>query len=249
MAASRIRIFKDFRAFDWVLVCGVTVCTVIYSSLSSDSLLTFDWLGTVSAVTGMLSVVLATHASLHAYTFGLVNVITYAIVSYKSNVLGDCLLYAVYYLPMQVIGWIAWSRHTLEDDATTVTPRRMSGRARAVTALLSVLAVAALGLTLYWLRSLTAEHPFIERWHLFSRYPFIDAVTTVSAAVGQYLMVKAFAEQWILWIAVDAVSLFLWSLLAAEGTPHSAVMVIMYVFYLANCVNGARLWNRSTSVR
>lgn len=247
MQAAGIHLFKGLRAFDWISVVGVTACTVLYASLLPDNGGGFDWLGTLAAVTGILSVVYSTHGNILAFVFGLANIIPYAIISYKSNLLGDCLLYAAYYFPMQIVGWIAWSRRPLQDDPATVEPRRMSPREWTVTGLVSIVSVVALGLVLSWLKSLTAAHPFIVDWHLYSEFPFRDAFTTVISIVGQYLMVRAYTEQWLFWIAADAVSIWMWALLAVNGTPHAALMVIMYAFYTANGINGIILWNRNLS--
>lgn len=239
-----IQPFRNLRTFDWISVLGVTVCAVIYSCLFSESWKDFDWLGTLAAVTGIMSVVFSTHGNTLAYAFGLANIIPYAIISYKSNLLGDCLLYAAYYFPMQIIGWISWSRHPLKDDPSTVEPKRMGKKEWIITGLTSILSVAALGLVLSWLKSMTTAHPFIGHWHLYSEFPFRDAATTMLSIVGQYLMVRAYTEQWYFWLAVDGISLSMWAMLAAGGTPHAVMMVIMYVFYLANCANGMRLWSR-----
>ena len=244
MKVKATNIFSGLRLFDWVLILGVTVCTIIYSCFSTDSFSDFDWLGTLVAVTGIFSVVLTTHRNIFNYAFGLVNVAAYAYVAYKSNLLGDCLIYAFYYLPMQILGWISWSRNSLEEDASTVSSFRMNWKGRTVTGTVSAIATIGLGLCLLWLKNMAVDHPFIAQWHLFSEFPFRDAVTTVFSAVGMYLMVKAYAEQWFFWIAVDVVSISIWVMFAIQGTPHAAVMVIMYVFYLANCINGAMQWRR-----
>lgn len=240
--------FRDLKAFDWMLVCGVTACTVLYSCYFCHSLSDFDWLGTIAVVTGIMSVVLTTNANIMNYVFGLVNVIAYAIISYKSNVLGDCLLYLLYYLPMQIVGWIFWSRHTMEENSAKVSPERMSNSSRVLTIVVSVMSVIVLGMLLSWLKSIAQEHPFIEEWRLYSEYPYRDAITTVFAIIGQYLMVRAFSEQWFFWIGVDVVSLSIWAMLAVGGANHAALMAIMYVFYLANCVNVAILWRRKTNI-
>ena len=72
--------------------------------------------------------------------------------------------------------------------------------------------------------------------------PFKDAVTTVLSIVAQFLMALAFMEQWALWIITNVVSVAMWCVCVSRGDPHAGLMVIMWLFYLANSVNGLRVW-------
>ena len=57
-------------------------------------------------------------------------------------------------------------------------------------------------------------------------------------------MALAFMEQWALWIITNIVSVAMWTICVARGEAHAAVMVIMWVFYLLNSINGFRVWLR-----
>jgi nicotinamide mononucleotide transporter len=72
--------------------------------------------------------------------------------------------------------------------------------------------------------------------------PFKDSTTTVLSIVAQALMALAFMEQWVLWIITNVVSVAMWCVCVARGDAHAAVMVIMWVFYLMNSINGLRVW-------
>jgi len=233
---------RGLRAFDWVLIIGVLTCSISYSLATSSITGGFDWLGTVSAVTGLFCVVLAAHGNILNYFAGVVNVLTYAYISYRSNLLGDCVLNAFYYFPMQFVGWFVWSKRKNSEDPSTVYARTMNWAGRIKLAVISIATVAAFGMLLFWLKSHTDMWPAISRWHLYSEFPFKDSLTTVFAIIAQFLMARAFMEQWFFWIVMDVVSLVIWGMFFAQGTPHSGLMVIMYVFYTANAVNGARIW-------
>ena len=55
-------------------------------------------------------------------------------------------------------------------------------------------------------------------------------------------MAMAFMEQWVLWIMTNIISVIMWVIFALEGEPHAEMMVIMWVFYLMNSINGFRVW-------
>lgn len=232
---------RGLKAFDWFLICGVLVCSITYAVLTAGDN-GFDWLGTVSAVTGLFCVVLCAHGNIVNYFFGLVNVLTYAWISYKSNLLGDCALNLLYYTPMQFIGWAVWSRRKDKDDASKVYARAMNAKSRIVLGAVSIAVVALTGFLLSLLKGQAVEGSFIREWHLYSEFPYKDALTTMFAIIAQYLLARAFMEQWFFWIVMDVVSLAIWASFLAKGTPHAGLMVIMYVFYTANAVNGARIW-------
>jgi nicotinamide mononucleotide transporter len=78
--------------------------------------------------------------------------------------------------------------------------------------------------------------------HFGDPQPFKDSATTVLSIVAQALMALAFTEQWVLWIITNVISVVMWCICVARGEAHAAVMVIMWVFYLLNSLNGFRVW-------
>ncbi len=59
------------------------------------------------------------------------------------------------------------------------------------------------------------------------------------------LMVMAYMEQWWLWIFVNALGLVMWIAVFARGGESSAEMVIMWLFYLINSINGYIVWSKA----
>ena len=216
--------------YDWFLIIGVIVSNLIYSLLSGS----LDLMGSIASVAGVLCVVLVAKGSIWNYLFGIVNVSLYAYISYKAALYGDAALNALYYVPMQFIGWWQWRRRgasVSEAEAAgrgvQVRARRFSWRQRVVLAAGCVAAVVAGG--------------FLLR-HLGDPQPFKDSTTTVLSIVAQALMALAFMEQWVLWIITNIVSVVMWTICVARGEAHAAVMVIMWSFYLLNSMNGLRVW-------
>ena len=78
--------------------------------------------------------------------------------------------------------------------------------------------------------------------HVGDPQPFKDSTTTVLSIVAQMLMALAFMEQWALWIITNIVSVVMWCVCVSRGEAHAGVMVIMWVFYLLNSINGLRVW-------
>ena len=221
---------KVLTGYDWFLIAGVIVTNIIYSVLTG----TMDVVGSIAGITGVLCVVLVAKGSIWNYAFGLVNVSLYAWISYKSALYGDAGLNALYYLPMQFIGWWQWrkrgaamSESESAGDGVQVKARRLDWSQRVLLVLGCFAAVTAVGFLLKYLGD---------------PQPFKDSATTVLSVVAQALMALAFMEQWALWIITNVISVIMWSVCVLRGDAHAGVMVIMWVFYLLNSINGFRVW-------
>ena len=221
---------KVLSLYDWFLIVGVIASNVIYSIMTG----TLDVLGSLAGITGVLCVVLVAKGSIWNYLFGLVNVSLYAYISYKASLYGDAVLNALYYVPMQFIGWWQWRKRgaAVSDSeagggGVQVKARRFSWSQRAVLVAGCIAAVVAGG--------------FILRY-FGDPQPFKDSTTTVLSIIAQALMALAFMEQWALWIITNIVSVAMWCVCVVRGEAHAGVMVIMWVFYLMNSINGLRVW-------
>ena len=221
---------KVLSLYDWFLIAGVIASNIIYSALSGN----VDIVGSVAGIAGVLCVVLVAKGSIWNYLFGIVNVSMYAYISYKASLYGDAALNALYYVPMQFIGWWQWrkrgasvSQAEAGGAGVQVKARRFTWHQRAILALGCAAGVIAVGYVLK---------------HFGDPQPFKDSATTVLSIVAQALMALAFMEQWALWIITNVISVAMWSICVVRGEAHAAVMVIMWVFYLLNSLNGFRVW-------
>ena len=210
-------------AFDIFLIIGVILSNVAYSILCNE----LDVLGSLACVTGVLCVVLVAKGNIWNYAFGLVNVSLYAWISYKSSLYGDAGLNALYYLPMQFVGWWQWRKRMGEGSQQQVNARRMDMVQRVLLGLGCAVAVVAVGFLLKYLND---------------PQPFKDSATSVLSIVAQALMALAFMEQWFLWIITNIISVVMWCVAMSRGDAHAGMMVIMWVFYLLNSLNGLRVW-------
>jgi len=220
MAQTRI-----LNWFDWFLILGTTVVSIASSLLGEG----WDTLGFIVAVTGIINLVLCAKGNIWNYLFGIIYNAIYVYIAWKSRLYADSAIYLLYYLPMQFLGWAHWKKNQNQEDGA-VNARHLDRKTALV-----LLALAAVLIPLFaWLLS----RPFIA-----DSQPWLDSVTTVVSILAMYMMVKAIAEQWYIWIVLDGVQVVKWAVATANGEEHAALMLVMFAFFLANAVYGLIQWN------
>lgn len=216
---------NTLNIFDWFLIVGITALNLLYSILQKEA----DFTGTIASISGVVCVVLVARGNIINYIFGLVNVTLYALISWKAQLYGDAALNALYYLPMQFVGWFQWYKRRESEDSVTVKAKRMTSSGRLLLATISLILVVFTG---YFLDILKDPQPYK------------DAATTVLSVIAMFIMVKRYMEQWILWVIVNAISVAMWIILYFRGAEHSIFMIMMWCAYLANSINGWIVWFR-----
>ncbi len=196
----------------WMIIANAVIAGV--SVYQGDTAL-----GIAASLTGVVCVILCGLGKVSNYLFGTVNVILYAIVAYKAKYYGDVMLNVLYYFPTNIIGWVLWEKN-LGTENNTVVKKRMTVKQDIIVGTVSVAAVFGYSCLLKMLGG---------------NLPLVDSMSTVFSVIAQILMIKRFAEQWVVWIAVDIVSVIMWvAALFTEGA--SIAVLLMWSVYLGNAV-------------
>lgn len=184
-------------------------------------------MGIISATTGVACVVLTGKGKLSAYIFGLVNCVLYAIIAYNAKLYGETMLNAIYYIPMQFVGFYVWNKN-MNKENHEVKKIHMKNRTRLLWALAMALGTVIYGLILK---------------AMGDAMPFVDSFTTVSSVIAMIVSVKMFAEQWWIWILVDIFSVYMWWCNFAAGSDNLATL-LMWVVYLGNAIIMCVKWEK-----
>lgn len=215
--------WKKLEVLWLVLACGVITGLSIYWG---DTLI-----GIISSTTGVACVVCTGKGKLSAYIFGLINSILYAIIAYKATLYGETMLNALYYVPMQFIGFYIWNKN-MNTETHEVTKKHMKNSGRIILLLSILVATYFYGLILRYLGD---------------AMPFIDSFTTVSSVVAMIVSVKMFAEQWWIWVAVDIFSVYMWWCDFKSGSDNVATL-LMWIVYLGNAIIMLVKWEREAKL-
>ncbi|MBR5845786.1 MAG: nicotinamide mononucleotide transporter [Rikenellaceae bacterium] len=115
----------------------------------------------------------------------------------------------IYYLVASIYGWVAWLRRG--DDGQplkiTHTPRKM---------ILPLIAVGAIAMVVI---------TYILLNYTDSTVPYGDSFTTALSVVALYMLARKQAEQWLVWLVVDAVSCALY---ISKGIHLTAALYGLY---------------------
>lgn len=206
----------------------------LISMLLVMSLLSVYWqdsmVSLVAGLTGVTCVFLVNMRKLSNFSWGLVNAILYGYVAYSANYYGDTMLNWIFYVPVQLIGAYFWVSSLTDNGDMT------SKKITSVTTLgFGMIATFLVVLVYSYVLSL-----------LGGSLSTVDATTTTLSILATILMVKGYREQWVCWIIVNILSIFMWVVnFMNEGTGYG--VLIMWVMFLINSVYGAYTWYQTTS--
>lgn len=227
---------KVFNAF---ILIGMAVVTVIVTAIKVQDAETGQALLIVAAVgslAGVLANVLSANGRILTFLFGLIDVTIYGAMCLTGAKYGNAALHLLYFLPMQVIGFVQWKKRGA-GDGKQVRARRLDGPKWL---LYGSIFLVGLVVAYFILSALDkTEAAGVVRWLVLT-----DALSMMCNLLGQYLMSTAYMEQWLFWIGVNIASVGMW-VLTLRQTPDSAyalVYVVKYSFYLLNSLNGLRIW-------
>lgn len=187
-----------------------------------------NWIQLWAAITGIWCVVLTGKGKRSSFIFGTINVFLYAVVAYEAKYYGEVMLNLLYYFPMGFVGWFMWKKH-MDSETSEVKKVHLSKKAW--------LLYPATGVAIF-------SYGYLLKV-MGGKLPYVDSMSTVVSVVAQILSVFRLTEQWILWIAVDAVTIVLWAVNFAQGGENIATLA-MWSVYLFNAIIMYIKWHKES---
>ena len=171
------------------------------------------WLELIAMLLSLTYVILAAKGSLWCWPAAFISTALYTVIFYDVLLLMDSALNA-YYLLMAVYGYWQWSKHSnsrQDDNAEiAIVSWDLSWHIKICTGL----AFLAMGLG-YLMANYTEAH-----------FPYLDTFTTVFAVFATYLVANKVLENWLYWIVIDLVSIYLYS---EKGLIPTTVLFVIFV--------------------
>ena len=222
---------KNWNLFEKLLLV-LNVGFGIYFLLTGGSFGWLAWMGLAASVSNTLCVILTAKKKVINFAWGVIGTITYGIVAFAFANTGEWMLNLLYYLPTNIIAWVMWYKHS--EDKINVKPRSMT-----LAQGLTTIGIGAVATALYaGLLCQPAVQMFL--YHAVTGFTYwkylIDSFNVVGSVIGMILLINQFKEQWLIWIAVDVMTIILWCF------TFNPTMILMWATMLANATYGYIRW-------
>ncbi len=219
--------FKEWTLFEKVWLFVFTLVNLYLFYAWQDT-----WIGLIASLTGMVCVVLTAKARISSFYYGIINILAYSYVAYKSAYYGDVMLNMLYFLPMAFIGIYFWRKNTKKDirrkDVKDVVITSLNWKNKIFWFGISIVALVLYGLFLKIIKG---------------TLPFIDSSTTVFSIIATIMLTRRLTDQWLYWIMVDILSLIMWVYIFVT-TKGDISMLVMWSAYLVNAIYGYYNWKK-----
>ncbi|MEJ6583605.1 MAG: nicotinamide riboside transporter PnuC [Crocinitomicaceae bacterium] len=159
----------------------------VFEGIKATSLI--EWLAVVSSI---IYVILVVKRLIICWLFAFVGSALFVYLCYEGKLYIESLL-QLFYVIMAVVGWLSWKKSEFKDN--TIVKWKMN---------IHLLNIAISGVLAFILG------------YLFENYtnqanPYIDAFTTLYSLSATYMVTKKILGNWIYWIIIDLVSIYLYA--------------------------------------
>ena len=191
-----------------------------------------NWLGILGLASGLLCVWLLIKENIYTFPIGLLYAAITVVVMLETRLYADVLLNG-YYVVMNAYGWYFWLRGSPDRVNDPETGN---------------LAVAALPVPHMWRLALITLAGTAVMGAYFDNYTdadfaYLDSLTTTASFVAMWMSARKYLESWIVWFAVDVISVGLY-LTKAQVDATLYYYAFLYLVYLWMAVIGYRAWRR-----
>lgn len=201
------------KAWSLLVLFIFMVAIAIYTSSTAIEI--------VATTTGLLCVWLTAKENIWAWPIGLVNVGCFFFMFWEAKLYADTMLQVLFFL-LSVYGWIIW---LTKREGTKVRPTR-----QITPRLMFFLSILCVVMTLLW--------GYVLQTYTDASIPYVDALIATLSIIAQYLLSSKILENWLIWIAVDVMSV------AMYAYKDLYAVAFLYLIFLFIAIAGYVGWKR-----
>lgn len=176
-----------------------------------------------AVVTGILYVIFAAKRHIVCWLFALLSSLSFVFLCFSFQLYIETSL-QVFFVVMAIVGWLSWLPNNKEatdkDETTEIKTWKVSNH---------LLNIAISGVVAFLLGF------SFELW-TDQANPYVDAFTTVFSLVATFMVTRKVLENWVYWIIIDFVSIFLYF---SRGLYLSS---LLYIVFTILAVFGFMAW-------
>lgn len=203
---------NKYIIFNWIVTIAMIVITAQGSFQNG-------WLTLANLVSwlGLIGTIGLAHAQKWNFGFNMVQNLFAAIQGGRSKLYGDMAM-SIFYFFSQLYGMGNWKNHTQNGKLQI----EKQSNWKVIGLAISIGFVLLGGLS----------------WLLGGAFILLDALNNATAIVAQVLQMRRERVSWILWLATNAIGVFIW---LGVGQPQ---MATMYFVFSLNSIRGFVNWSR-----
>lgn len=215
------------RVLENIFFGFVIVFIIIQALIKQDY-----WVALVNAICGITYTFFSGKGYPICYLFGVVGSAFYSYLAFQNALWGNLLLYAGYYIPMQMLGYFKWNKN-LKAGKSEIIKVSLSSREQ---------------LLIYGFLIVLVFITFAVLCYFKDAHPILDSITTILSIGGMYLTVRRAIQQWILWAIVNILSLIMWINVLISGVNVRST-VVMWAVYSILAIYFYIIWKKEIKLQ
>lgn len=204
------------------LMVGASIVAFIFQGDFSFS----GYAGVVTSVATAMSLILVDKGKLTNFMWGTIGSVAWLIASLNNRLIGD-IASQVFYTIMQFVGIYVWYKTLNASSSDSVTSKRITPYLATLTGIgLIALYIINVCIGLYYNGNLVL-------W---------DSAVLPLGIIGQILMTYGYRSQWVIWIGLDVLNIYIWYTRLTSGGASALSMLVLQVIMTINAIYGAYVW-------
>ena len=178
-----------------------------------------SWLEWIVTLTAILYVILAALKNIWCWPFAFISSAIAVYIFYDSKLYVESFL-SVFYVIMAVVGYVMWNK--TKNDKAQIIKWDLKWH---------LINIAASLVLAFLLGYLLQEHTDQEE-------PYVDSFTTIFALAATFMVSKKVLNNWLYWIVIDAVSIYLYT------SRNLELLAVLYFVYTILATYGWIKWKK-----
>lgn len=207
--------FKNWDKFGYLWLFLSLFSTLSISLYKNDSCLSI-----ISALINIVCLNLIINKKISNFFWGAIGVLLYGYLTFINKIYGETILYIFFYFPMKFVGYYNWKKNKQTEiiNSKTLTFSQYFF----IFPIFFIIILSSYILKIF-----------------NDKFPIIDSTTVTFSILSMILMTLQYKEQWIGWIIVNTLSIFMWYNI---GTNNIA-QLLMWIIFLLNSLIGFYRWS------
>lgn len=193
----------------------------------------------IAVVASLLYVVLAAKGNIWCWPAAILSTVLYTVIFYDVYLWMDSAL-QLYYLLMAAYGWFCWRKNSHSNNASstrltnTLSDTLNDSNSQSKVLMYSQWSLQRHGIAIIALTLLSLVLGWLMANYTPAHFPYLDSATTVFAVFATYLVTQKVLENWLYFIVIDFVSIYLYiekSLIPTAALFAAYVVLAAYGYW------------------